>query len=303
MSDEISEEMPPRPATPGVRAIHGVGPAVARRLQDVGLGSLEQLAVASPDELVRLGAGWPFRPDHDRAQEWIDQARRLLAAQPNGPVPGPRAGRPTRSTLAPRARHTFTLEVQTNDSGDGTAVATRVVDVESQAFDTWSGWNPEGIARFVAARCGLDTGVAAETSAEPVADEAPEPSPPREVKREAVLAFGVVDSPVVVPGGTPLRAVLRVGADDTMTVPEGGAVEWDLAVGGLEGRATERLARHRVRLVPGSPLVTFAEGVVPARHERARLVAVIRILGPGDQPRLARTLTDARLDVAPEGPS
>jgi hypothetical protein len=59
-------------------------------------------------------------------------------------------------TPSARVRHTFTLEVQTNDAGTGTAIATRIVDVGSQAFDTWSGWDPERLVRFVAEYSGLD---------------------------------------------------------------------------------------------------------------------------------------------------
>jgi hypothetical protein len=300
VSDEVSSGSVP----PGLLAIRGIGPALARRLAQLGFGSLERLAAASADDIVSGSTDWPFRPDHERADDWIGQARRLLAAESTGPTTGPRTGRPPGAALpSPRARHTFTLEVQTNDPGEGTAVATRIVDVETQAFDTWSGWDAERITRFVAAHSGSDLPGAVETASEEAAAEEPaaRPAPPRDAGRPSVLAFGIVDSPTVVRGGTPVRAVLRLGPDDTATVPEGGAVEWDLAVGAAEGRTTERLARHREVVTPGSPLTTSAEGVVPDRHDRARLIAVVRLLGPGDQPRLARTLTDAHLDVSAQG--
>ena len=305
MSEEISAERSSRSTTAGLLAIRGIGPAVARRLADVRLGSLEQLAEASPDAVVASSVGWPFRPDRDRARDWIDQARQLLATPSTGAASRLRAPRAARAAPSPpRVRHTFTLEVQTNDDSIGSAVATRIVDVESQAFDTWSGWDPERIGRFVVAHSGLTLQDAVEPVGGAAGGEEPQVAmPPAQggdhAVPQAVLAFGIVDSPVVVRGGTLVRAVLRLGADDTMAVPEGVAVEWDLAVGPATGRATDRLSRHRVDLLSSEPLVIDTFVAVPGRYAHARLVAVVRMLAPGSQPRLARRLTDSRLDVTP----
>ena len=76
-------------------------------------------------------------------------------------------------------------------------------------------------------------------------------------------------------------------------------VEWDLAVGVAGGQATERLARREVALVDGEPRVVAALVAVPATYARARLVAVVRMLGPGTSHTVARRLADSRLEVTP----
>src|SRR3954469_25649622 len=101
-------------------AITGVGPALAKRLAGIGLGSLERLAQASADDVVERTADWRVRPDHDRAQDWIDQARRLVEAGSAPRSPPDRAGRPLRPRAGrPRVRHSFTLEVQTDEARSG----------------------------------------------------------------------------------------------------------------------------------------------------------------------------------------
>ena len=110
-------------------------------------------------------------------------------------------------------RHSFTLEVQTDDTDSGSAVATRIVDVESQAFDTWSGWNPERIARFVASNSGLDT-PALTVAAQPVAASALDGPALDAPAPDTLWAYGVLESPAPVPGGAHAHVVLTLGPDD-----------------------------------------------------------------------------------------
>ncbi len=242
----------------GLLAISGVGPAVAKRLAGIGLGSLERLARASADDVVERSADWRVRPDHDRAQDWIDQAGRLVEAGPPAGRQPTRAGRPPRPRAGrPRVRHSFTLEVQTDEAGSGT-VATRIVDVESQAFDTWSGWNPERIARFVASKSGLDMPVP-EVPAPAVATPALAP--------DSLWAYGVLESPALVLGGASAHVVLTLGPDDTLAAPDQVNLEWDLAIGPAGGRAAEPLARRQVALVAGEPRVIDTLVAVPARYD------------------------------------
>jgi hypothetical protein len=280
-------------------AVRGIGPSVAQHLTDMGLGTLETLATAAADEVVERAASGPFRPGRQRVQEWIDQARRLLDT--GSGVVTPRDGPAAHSeTPSARVRHTFTLEVQTNDARTGAAVATKIVDVESQAFDTWSGWDPQRLVRFVAERSGLDRPVPDDRGSR--ADDrgshpdAARPQAAPERATSVVRGYGVLESQTLVAGGHTARAVLRVGHGDTGD-PDGRTVEWDLACGPAEGRADIHLTRERIDLVPGDPVVSTVELVVPQRIRRARFVAVVQIVGAGAQPRLVHVLADTTLEV------
>jgi hypothetical protein len=280
-------------------AITGVGPALAKRLAGIGLGSLERLAQASAADIVERTAGWRVRPDHDRAQDWIDQARRLVEAGSSAGRPPTRAGRPSRPRAGrPRVRHSFTLEVQT-DEARSSAVATRIVDVESQAFDTWSGWNPERIARFIASKSGLDVPAADVPAADVPAADVPAADVPA---ADSLWAYGVLESPAPVPGGAQAHVVLTLGPADSLAAPQQVELEWDLAVGPAGGQAAEPLARRQVGLVAGEPRVIDTLVAIPAQYTRARLVAVVRMLGPSTQPRVARRLSDSSLAVTADLP-
>jgi len=282
--DEIAEQE--------LLAIRGIGPSVAQRLTEMSLGTLETLAAAAADDVVGRAAGWPFRPGRQRVQEWIDQARWLLDT--GSGVVTPRDGPAAHSeTPTARVRHTFTLEVQTNDARTGTAVATKIVEVESQAFDIWSGWDPQRLVRFVAECSGLDRPVADDRGSHP---DAARPQTAPEGAASVVRGYGVLESQTLVVGGRTARAVLRVGRGDTGD-PHGRTVEWDLACGPAEGRADIHLTRERIDLVPGDPVVSTVELVVPQRIRRARFVAVVQIVGAGTQPRLVHLLADTTLEV------
>jgi hypothetical protein len=189
-------------------------------------------------------------------------------------------------------------------------VATRIVNVESQAFDTWSGWNPERIARFVASKSGLEISAPEVPGQETFAPDVPAqetsapeiPGPAPAQAREALWAYGVLESPALVRGGARAHVVLTLGLDDTLAAPQQGNLEWDLAVGPAGGRAAEQLARRQVALVAGEPRVLDTLVAVPAGYERARLVAVVRMLGPGGRPTVVRRLTDSSLAVTADLP-
>ena len=278
-------------------AIPGIGPSVARRLADLGLGSLEALAAADAGEVVDGAVDWPSRVTRQRAQDWIDQARRLLAADTPPAAATSRAGRAVRSTTPPaRVRHTFTLEVQTNNTSTGPAVATKIIDVESQAFDTWSGWDPERLVRFVAAHSGLE-GPITEGRTDRAEPDLPEPASAPGAMRRVIRGYGILDGQTLMAGGRTVHAVLHLGPGDTGADPEARTVEWELAAGPAEGRPTQRLARQHLDLVPGEPVVSAVDLAVPESFRQARLVAVVRILGDGDQPQLAHVLSDSTLEL------
>jgi hypothetical protein len=96
--------------------------------------------------------------------------------------------------------------------------------------------------------------------------------------------------------------VLTLGPADSLAAPQQVELEWDLAVGPAGGQAAEPLARRQVGLVAGEPRVIDALVAIPAQYTRARLVAVVRMLGPSTQARVARQLSDSSLAVTADLP-
>ncbi len=62
----------PSTARPGVDSIDGIGPVFAERLMQAGLGSMEDLASATPDSVAEAAG-----VSGARARTWIEKARQL----------------------------------------------------------------------------------------------------------------------------------------------------------------------------------------------------------------------------------
>jgi predicted flap endonuclease-1-like 5' DNA nuclease len=279
--------------------IRGIGPNVAQRLADLGVDTPQTLAAATADEIVALATGWPFRPDRERVQEWINQAHGLLDAAP--PAVDPKTQQDTAhapADVSPRVRHTFTVQVQTDQADNGEVLATKVIDVQSQAFDTWSGWDPERLVRFVVHHSGLRDRSATD-QAPPDRPHPPDPAKAPQPRSRAVRGFGVLNAGTTVPGGRSVRVILRLGPADTGADIDASTVEWELVCGPAHGTPQQRLARRQLDLVAGEPMVATIDVTIPEAFGQARLASVVRILGDGDQPPIAHVLTDTKLDVSP----
>ncbi len=71
-----------RPVATGpvpVTAIKGIGPVIAGILAKHGITSVAEIAALSDDDIDRLGAFMPVYPDRIRGDNWVEQARALLA--------------------------------------------------------------------------------------------------------------------------------------------------------------------------------------------------------------------------------
>lgn len=80
----------PKPAPEGataatarddVKLIGGVGPALEKKLAAAGVTTLTQIAAWTPEDVERIGAELGFKGRIER-EEWIDQAKELLAGKP-----------------------------------------------------------------------------------------------------------------------------------------------------------------------------------------------------------------------------
>lgn len=82
----------PAPSHPGKGAptgveddltrIRGVGPVLQRRLHELGVHSLEEIAAWTPEDVERVQSHLAGFPDRIRRDRWVDQARDLLSETP-----------------------------------------------------------------------------------------------------------------------------------------------------------------------------------------------------------------------------
>lgn len=64
-----------------IKLIGGVGPALEKKLNDAGVTSLAQIAKWSAEDVARIDEVLSFKGRIDR-EEWIEQAKELLAGKP-----------------------------------------------------------------------------------------------------------------------------------------------------------------------------------------------------------------------------
>jgi large subunit ribosomal protein L21 len=64
-----------------IKLISGVGPALEKKLNGLGITSLKQIAAFSPEEIERVDGELSFKGRIDR-EEWVTQAKYLLEGKP-----------------------------------------------------------------------------------------------------------------------------------------------------------------------------------------------------------------------------
>ncbi|MFO7532436.1 MAG: hypothetical protein R6W93_08225 [Candidatus Limnocylindrales bacterium] len=72
---ERVEATPGRSSEAGLRLIKGIGPETARRLHDIGVHSVEQIATWGPDDVERIAGRLGISSARIEHEEWISQAR------------------------------------------------------------------------------------------------------------------------------------------------------------------------------------------------------------------------------------
>jgi hypothetical protein len=295
-----------RPATADdgdLTRIPGIGSRTADQLRAAGVGTVSQLAAATPE---RLAAAIGRRPGYaQRTAEWIRSAAGLLAASGG-------TGRP--AAVRRRPRRTFTVEVQVDGEPDR-VVATRVVHLESQDTDTWSGWSRQRLLAFLEARI-APAAVRAEADAptagtdaegaprggETDANTAPpgsgrgtaaDPAPPGVL---GVHRFGILESTAPARTGR-ISARLRLDPAD-LDLPSGLGAMARVKLLGRGGTTGSLLLDSRDVAVPAKGVVeTVLGGDLPRSSPSCSVFATVRVLVASPAGRPQEGLGSARLDV------
>lgn len=128
--------------TPDLQLIRGIGPGVARRLQQANIADVAALAAADPEQIVAALRDMPA-VSNERIHEWIEAAAQLAPA----PV--------ARPADVDNGQHyaTFRLELLLDLRNE--VRRTRMSHVQSGAEESWAGWAVERVGRFVAENAGL----------------------------------------------------------------------------------------------------------------------------------------------------
>ncbi len=201
------------PRIDNLRLINGIGPAVEKRLNGVGVFTFAQLAALPPADIAAALADLTgLSSERIIKQDWIGQARKLAAESATSeaqrvveaPVEPPAVIEHAQSAtlsvesekdaVPSRERYhptTFTLEFLLDE--DNNIHSTHVLHVQSKREDTWTGWQKTQLVDFLSQSAGLNI-----PSDEPALLSAKEPDHAPAVVEESHHA------PVLVTGSEPL---------------------------------------------------------------------------------------------------
>lgn len=114
------------------KQIHGIGPALERRLQEAGFHTYTQLAEANPGQLAHLFKDMTgLSADRIAKQDWIGQARQLIE-----------------DTLKARQHYTlFSVELLLDEGNN--VRRTRVKNAQTGQESSWAGWEAGRLNRFI----------------------------------------------------------------------------------------------------------------------------------------------------------
>ena len=151
----------PQPAADDMQKIAGIGPALATRLAEAGVSRYRDLASFTQE---RLGAVVHVSPERIAGQDWIGQARRLASDVPIDPE-----GHQT----DPEGHQTYaTFHVELLIDADNTVRRTKARHYQTDAEDSWPGWDEQHLIAVIRSKATLDT-----PAARPTEPQAPEASP------------------------------------------------------------------------------------------------------------------------------
>src|SRR5262249_25669860 len=281
--------------------VSGIEPGVAAQLHDAGIHTVAELAQATVEQVV--AACGNEQVANARAQGWIEQAAELVDAELVDPVP-PAAVPAASGQARLLPRRTFTVEVWV-DGHAAQGVATRLVHLETQEADAWSGWSRPRLLDFMEKRIGVADPERGATggSAGPepglaAADAAPAP----DVVHAAVPA--AADHPLSPPAlvvppfglgkaaarGMRPRATAaprRLDADD-LDLPPGltAVAQVELLAQPLGGGRAEVIDACAIDLAAGRAVDAVLRGRLPDRQPPFAVLAVVRVLvdQPGGRP-------------------
>jgi hypothetical protein len=149
--------------------IHGIGPAIQRRLNEGGIFTFARLAALSPAEVLPCVEDLTgMSVDRIEQQDWTGQARELASR----PAP-PEAER----TATPNRQHyaTFTVELLLDE--DNEVRRTRVAYIQGGNEDAWAGWEERRMVQFITRHAAPRLPVAETALASPAVAQAAAPAP------------------------------------------------------------------------------------------------------------------------------
>jgi len=158
----------PQPAADDMQKIAGIGPALATRLAEAGVSRYRDLASFTQE---RLGAVVHVSPERIAGQDWIGQARRLASNVPIDPE-GHQTD-PEGHQTDPEGHQTYaTFHVELLIDADNTVRRTKARHYQTDAEDSWPGWDEQHLIAVIRSKAALDT-----PAARPTEPQAPEASP------------------------------------------------------------------------------------------------------------------------------
>src|SRR5260370_14521666 len=167
------------PEADDLKLINGIGPAVEKRLNGVGIFTFAQLAVLSPADIAAAVADLSgLSAERIIIQDWISQARKLaaesLATETRHPTTISAESAKTQDSPVEHSRlATFTIEFQLDEHNN--VLSSHALHVQSEREQTWTGWQRTQLVAFLSESAGLNL-----PGDEPalLKAEAPEHTPP-----------------------------------------------------------------------------------------------------------------------------
>lgn len=160
------------PRIDDLKLINGIGPAVEKRLNGVGIFTFAQLAALLPADISAAVADLAgLSSERIIKQDWIGQARRLAIeaetseaqrdVEPPAPIEPAQAATLSRepekdAVPSMEGYHpaTFTLEFLLDEHND--VQSTHIVHIQSGREDTWTGWQKTQLIDFLSESAGLN---------------------------------------------------------------------------------------------------------------------------------------------------
>ncbi len=131
------------------KQIHGIGPAIEKRLHQVGILTFSQLSAMSPEELATLFTDMTgFSVERIIQKNWIGQARRIVAEQESVETADKTEALEGRQHYA-----VFTVELLLDE--ENIVRRTRAMHVQSQAEEVWASWEEPRLVNFFVESAGL----------------------------------------------------------------------------------------------------------------------------------------------------
>jgi hypothetical protein len=256
------EPGPLPPAADDMQQIAGIGPALATRLAEAGVTRYRDLASFTEE---RLAAVVHVSAERIAGQDWIGQARRLA-----GDVP-----------IDPEGHQTYaTFHVELLIDADNTVRRTKARHYQTDAEDSWPGWDEQHLIAVIRSKAALDT-----PAPRPAEPQAPAVLPihvdgPGPAEKGTHGTFRLAGQPMTV------RMALRVAPFDRA---DAGPVDF---IAEVAARSVSDNARYPVATASGVATIDEAScldlGGPPLPPGLYRLEAVVVIYGhrhqPGERP-------------------